>query len=507
MLEDILRALSDVFQIAPMVALVVGSIFGAVVGALPGLGTAVAITVCLPFTLSMSSATAFALLMGVYASSIYGGSISAVLLNTPGTPQSACTGMEGYPMARRGQAREALGYVTMASMLGGLISCVVLIFAAPTLAALSVKYGGPLEICALICIGLACITSLSEEYLLKGMIMGLLGLLLATIGTDPLSGEMRFTFGSRQLAAGIDLMPLVIGVFPLAELFWRVYELHSQTVVTPIDCRSLILPKLSEWRKRGAGLLRSSLIGCGVGILPGTGATAATFIAYSSAKRISPNGKNFGKGEPDGLIAAESSNNAVAGGALVPTLALGIPGEPVMALMMATLTLHGITPGVRLMADNPDIVYAIFLLLILANVLILPAGWLCIRGFGQILRFPTAVLLALILICSLVGVYLPRGNMFDVWMALLIGALAFIGRVAHFPVAPLLIGYVLSGQLEYRLGQAVLYKGNQGWLEYFLAHPVALVLFALAIALLLSPVFRLYKAKRPDDTAPQDVQP
>ena len=194
-------------------------------------------------------------------------------------------------------------------------------------------------------------------------------------------------------------------------------------------------------------------------------------------------------------MAAESSNNAVAGGALVPTLALGIPVEPVMALMMATLTLHGITPGVRLMADNPDIVYAAFLLLILANLLIVPVGWLCIRGFGHILRFPPAVLLALIVVCSLVGVYLPRSNMFDVWMALVIGALAFAARMARFPVAPLLIGYVLSGQLEYRLGQAALYKGDTPLHVYLLDHPVALVLFGIALLLLIGPLFRAPRDK------------
>lgn len=493
MFADILQATALVFEPASLLAIGIGALFGVIIGALPGLGTAVAITVCIPFTLQMGSAPAIALLMGVYAASIYGGSISAVLLNTPGTPQSACTGMEGYPMARRGQAREALGYVTSASVMGGLISCVVLILAAPSLAALSVRYGGPLEICGLIFIGLACITSLSEDNQIKGVIMGLLGLFLATIGADPVSGELRFTFGTQNLASGIDLMPLVIGVFPLAELFWRIYEMHSQREAKPIDCRSMKLPGLREWKKRITGLVRSSLLGCGIGVLPGTGATAATFIAYSTARRLSPNKANFGKGEPDGLIAAEASNNAVAGGALVPTLALGIPGEPVMALMMATLTLHGITPGVRLMQDNPDIVYAAFMLLILANLLILPLGWLCIRGFGHILRFPTAVLLALILICSLVGVYLPRSNMFDVWMALLIGVLAFVARMAHFPVAPLLIGYVLSGQLEYRLGQAALYRGDKSVPAYLLEHPVALALFAIALLLLVGPFFRSRK--------------
>ena len=433
MFSDIMHGIMITMSPDCLLALCIGAMFGTVVGALPGLGTAVAITICIPFTLQMGNASAIALLLGVYATSIYGGSISAVLLNTPGTPQSACTGFEGYAMAKAGKAEKALGWVTMSSVLGGLFSCVALVIAAPQLADLSVKYGGPLEICGLICLGLACITSLSEDNQIKGLLMGVAGLFLATIGVDPLSGEMRFTFGSPQLVSGIDLMPIVVGVFPLAELFYRAYEVHANVEPTAIDCKRISFPTWQEWKGRGLILLRSSLIGVGLGILPGTGATAATFVSYSSAKRLSKNGENFGKGEPDGLVAAESSNNAVAGGAMVPTLALGIPGEPVMALMLATLTLHGITPGVRLMADNPDIVYSTFLSLILANLLIIPTAIITVRGFGKLIKFPTAILLSIIVICSLLGVYLPRSNMFDVWMALLIGVIAFLMRFATRP--------------------------------------------------------------------------
>lgn len=316
MFSDIMHGIMITMSPDCLLALCIGAMFGTVVGALPGLGTAVAITICIPFTLQMGNASAIALLLGVYATSIYGGSISAVLLNTPGTPQSACTGFEGYAMAKAGKAEKALGWITVSSVLGGLFSCVALVIAAPQLADLSVKYGGPLEICGLICLGLACITSLSEDNQIKGLLMGVAGLFLATIGVDPLSGEMRFTFGSPQLVSGIDLMPIVVGVFPLAELFYRAYEVHANVEPTAIDCKRISFPTWQEWKGRGLILLRSSLIGVGLGILPGTGATAATFVSYSSAKRLSKNGENFGKGEPDGLVAAESSNNAVAGGAI-----------------------------------------------------------------------------------------------------------------------------------------------------------------------------------------------
>lgn len=301
---------------------------------------------------------------------------------------------------------------------------------------------------------------------------------------------MRFTFGSPQLVSGIDLMPIVVGVFPLAELFYRAYEVHANVEPTAIDCKRISFPTWQEWKGRGLILLRSSLIGVGLGILPGTGATAATFVSYSSAKlpfqewgKLRERGtrrprrrrilQQRGRGRRDGPHAGPRH-----------------PRRAVMALMLATLTLHGITPGVRLMADNPDIVYSTFLSLILANLLIIPTAIITVRGFGKLIKFPTAILLSIIVICSLLGVYLPRSNMFDVWMALLIGVIAFLMRFADFPVAPFLIGYVLSAQLEYRLGQAVIYKGDMPLTEYLFSAPVALVLFAVSACLLLAPMLR-----------------
>ncbi len=488
MVDTIITALQLSFSFQTLLMLAVGVLFGAIVGALPGLGTAVAITVCLPFTLSMDHVPAIALLLGVYASSVYGGSISAVLLNTPGTPQSAATGMDGYPMAKAGNASKALGWVTASSIIGGLISCLVLILAAPQLARISVKYGGPLEICGLICMGLACISSLSEGNQIKGMLMGILGLFIATVGSDPLSGEIRFTFETDNLVAGIALMPVVVGIYPLAEVFFRIYELKTSQDVEAIKCTKIKFPLLKEWKGRLWNLCRSSMIGVGLGCLPGTGATASTFIAYTVAKRSSKTGNNFGKGEPDGLIAAESSNNAVTGGALVPTLALGIPGEPVAALMLATMTLHNITPGVRLMTDHPDVVYSAFINLILANLLLIPAAILTVRCFGYIIKLSPPVLLGLVVLCSVIGVYLPRGNLFDIPVALVIGIIAFGLRIGGFPITPLIIGYVLGPQLEYRIGQAAVYKGDLSLHSYISTSPIAIVLFTVAFLFLTLPM-------------------
>lgn len=492
MLNEIAASLSMSFTPEVVLVLFIGVVFGCIVGAMPGLGTCVAIVVCLPFTLQLEPISAIALLMGVYGSSIYGGSISAVLINTPGTPQSAATGMDGYPMARQGKAAQALGWVTAASIVGGLLSCLALIVAAPQLAHLSLKYGGPLEITGLICMGLACISSLSEGNQIKGILMGLGGLLLATIGNDPVSGEMRFLFGTESLAGGISLMPVVVGIFPLAEVFVRIHELRVEKTVTPVQCKQIIFPKIAEWKGRFSNLVRSSMIGIGLGILPGVGATASTFVSYTTAKKFSPRRDNFGKGEPDGLIAAEASNNAITGGALIPTLALGIPGEPATALMLASMTLHGIVPGVRLMADNPTVVYSCFILLIIANLLIIPASFIVIRAFGKIINFPPPVLLGLIVVCSLVGVYIPSGVFFDIPVALVIGLLAFAMRLYEFPITPLLIGYVLGPQLEFNMSQAAIYKGDMSLLAYVGNSPLAILLFSVAGLFLFTPIIKSF---------------
>ena len=290
----------------------VGVMLGMIVGALPGLGSVVAITICLPFTFGMTSISAIALLLGVYCGSICGGSISAVLINTPGTPQSAATAFDGYPMARAGKPGKAIGWALAASIFGGVFSCVVLIFAAPQIAVFALQFG-PLETCALILMGLTCISSVSANNQFKGLAMGVLGLLLACVGMSPFSAESRFTFDIFALNSGIDLVAVIVGVFALSEVLDRVERMRREARVENGPSCRVQFPSLGEWRGRMSGLVKSSLIGTFVGILPGTGAATAAFLSYGEARRSSPRRENIGKGEPDGIIAAESSNNAVAG--------------------------------------------------------------------------------------------------------------------------------------------------------------------------------------------------
>jgi len=458
-----------------------GTLSGVVLGALPGLGSIVGISVVLPFTFSLDNTAAIALLLGVYAGSIYGGSISSILINTPGTPQSACTAFEGYPMALQGKAGEAIGWATMASVLGGCFACLLFLACAPQLAACSARFGA-VEMTALIFLGMSSICTLSSGSKLKGIFSGMVGLMFAIVGQDPMTGEMRFTFDFYPLMSGITLIPVVVGAFAIAEILARVDAISRTELVNPIKCSRMILPSAAQLLSRWKTLLKSSLIGVTMGVLPGAGSTAAAFISYGEAKRSSPFRHNFGKGEPDGIIAAESANNAVTGGALVPAMALGVPGDAVTAIMLATLILHGVVPGVRLMQESPTVVYSAFITLFLANFLLIPCGMIIMRIFSQLLRLPEQLFLPLICLICLLGAYSARGNTLDLYLTLIAGGMGILFRYFAVPVAPMVIGLVLGFPFEYSLRQSFIV-----WSGSIVEHPIAIFLLVLTALIQIAP--------------------
>ena len=491
MLSSLPDAFALLFNIEGILVLVLGTVLGIILGAMPGIGSTVAVAIVLPFTLSMGQAPAIILLLAVYAGSVYGGSIAAILINTPGTPQSAATCLDGYPMAQRGEAGLALGWATVASVVGGLVSAVVLIFAAPELAAFALEFG-PIETFALILLGMTCIVSVSTGSVVKGLLSGMIGIFLSLVGGDPITGEFRFTYDKWQLYSGFNLLAVVIGVFALSEVLIRASQKVNE-VSDLVSFKGIVLPKLSDWSGRVRNLVKSVLIGNVIGVLPGTGAATAAFISYAEGRRSSRNSENFGKGEPDGIVSSEAANNAVTGGALVPTMALGIPGDAITAVMLATLTLHGITPGPKLVEDNPALIGAIFTGFFVINLLLLPLGILLSRIAAPVLRVREAYMMTAIVLLCAVGIYFVRGNPFDLLVMGLAGVGGFILRRQGFPMAPLVIGMVLGPTLELTLRQGLILKDGN-FLAFFQS-PIALVLIIAATIALCLPLIRMGLAR------------
>ena len=493
-----LLGLEQILTWQTLLAVVLGTALGVAVGVLPGLGSVVGITMVLPFTLTMGQMPAIATLLGIYCGSVYGGSITAIVINTPGTPQAAATALDGYPMAARGEADLALGWATTASLIGGIFSVLVLILAAPQLAAFSLNFTS-IEYFALGVFALICIAQVSRGSMMKGLLSGTAGMFVATVGVDPVIGDMRFTFDNFALSAGISLIPAIVGLFALSEMFVRVAERFAPAARVDFKV-GFKVPGPAAWRGRMTLLLKSCAIGSFVGALPGTGAATSAFISYSEAKRSSPNRARIGKGEPDGIIAAESANNAVTGSALVPTLALGIPGDPVTAVMMGTLIVQGITPGPRLFTEHLDVVYAIFFILIAANVAMFVVGAIGAQAFTRVLRVPESLLMTAVVVIALLGAYGVRGNSLDLVIAFVAGIVGFVMRVTGFPIAPMVIGMVLSPMIENALRQSLLLTRGSFWA--FFERPIALTLFILTLAIFAWPViawlWRRARGARPD---------
>ena len=491
-MEAFSLGLEHILTQSALLAILAGTVLGVAVGVLPGLGSVIGITMVLPFTFSMDQIPALALMLGIYCGSVYGGSISAIMINTPGTPQAAATALDGFPMAQRGDADLALGWTTAASVIGGLFSVLVLIIAAPQLAAFSLNFTA-IEYFALGIFALICIANVSRGAMAKGLLAGAIGLFLATIGVDHVTGDMRFTFGSFEMTAGISLIPAIVGLFALSEVFIRASEttVIKELVTHKVGFR---LPPWSKWRPRLWLLFKSCSIGSFVGTLPGTGAATAAFIAYGEAKRSAPHKEKLGTGEPDGLVAAESANNAVTGSAMVPTLALGIPGDPVTAVMLGTFIVHGLTPGPRLFTENLDLVYAVFLILVAVNILMFFVGALGAQVFTRALRVPEPLLMTMVTVIAIVGAYGVRGNPLDLAIAFLAGVGGFILRKAGFPLAPLVIGMVLSQMIENSLRQGLLL--TRGSFLAFFERPIALTLFILTAAMLIWPMIRYLRNRK-----------
>ena len=395
MLANILDGIMNAISMGSLLANLMGVTLGIIFGALPGLTAAMGVALLIPLTFGMPAVEAFSALLGMYVGAIYGGCITAILVGTPGTVSAAATMLEGPALTARGESRRALDMATIASFVGGIVSALALIFIAPMLARAAMSFGAP-EYFAVAVFGLTVVASLSSGHLVKGLISALAGLFLATIGLDPVTGDMRNTFDNPNLFNGLSLVPVLVGLFAV-----------SQVLVTVEDVVRGVSLKESTVSKRGISLkdltgnvvnfIRSSVIGTLIGIIPATGVSAASFLAYSEAKRFSKTPEMYGKGCVEGIAATESSNNAVCGGALIPLLTLGVPGDIITAIMLGALMIQGLTPGPLLFVEHPVTVYGIFAAFIIANIMMLVCGLIAVRGAGKIIAIPGAVLMPIVI--------------------------------------------------------------------------------------------------------------
>ncbi len=489
LLESLAFGFGTLLGWQPILVIVVGVAVGIVAGAMPGLSPSTAVALLVPFSYTMSPALAVILLVSIYIASNYGGSITAVLINTPGTPAAAATAIDGFAMTLKGEAGKGLGMSLIASTLGGVFGTIILILFAVPLARLAITFH-PADYFALAIFGLTTVGSLGGGNVAKAMVAVLVGLLINTIGLDPISGVSRFTFGASQLYDGFHVIPALIGLFALSVVFTELEKGKLKSRL--IDTVGSGFPSRAETWKSKVTIIRSSVLGTVIGIFPGAGATIASFISYNIAQRTSKRPETFGKGAMDGVAASEAANSASVGGALVPLLALGIPGSATDAVLMGALQLHDITPGPLLFETHPEIVYGIFAALILANVIMLGMGYFGVRYFAKVVEVPPAVLYPMILAISLIGAFAVRSSLFDVGACFGFGVLGWIFKRYGYPVAPIVLGIVLGGMLERNFRRAVMMDGP----TVFFTEPLSAIMLAVAFLLFVWPIWKSLRARR-----------
>ncbi|MGR3572640.1 tripartite tricarboxylate transporter permease [Brevirhabdus sp.] len=484
-LDSLTAGLALVSNIESFLALLGGITIGVIGGAIPGMSATMAVALTLPFTFALQPITGILLLLGVYKGGIFGGSIPAILIKTPGTPASSATVLDGYPMAEKGEAGRALGMALWASCTADLISNLALILFAGWLASFALNFGPP-EFFTLILFSLTIIAGVSGDSLLRGAFSAMLGLLLATVGLDLVYGTNRFTFGDPSMMGGLNFIAVLIGLFAIPEVLAMVW--HPTGHLGKV--RSIGQNKVSfaDYRRCFRSIVRGSFIGVFLGSIPGIGAAPSAFLSYSEARRKSPNKANFGKGEVEGVAASEAGNNGVAGATLIPLLALGVPGDVITAIIIGAFMVHGLQPGPMMFVLNVDIIYGLFIGLIVSSVFLLIVGSIAIRGFKYVADIPRRILVPSVLILCVFGVFAVNNNVFDVGVMFVMGWVGFLMMRFHVPAAPFLIAFILGPLLEDNFRQAMLMSGSspailfRGPITWFFWALTAITVFAIVRA-------------------------
>jgi putative tricarboxylic transport membrane protein len=495
MWDNIFHGLAVALDPSHLLVVLVGTVAGLIIGALPGLSAVSGVALLLPFTFTMDPAQGLIMLAAVYMAAEYGGSVSAILINTPGTSGAACTTLDGTPLTQRGEAMEALYTSLLAGTVGGVFGTLVLIFFTPLLARASLMLG-PAEIFWIAIAGLGLVASLSGGQPLKGLIGVTLGVALTLVGQDVMSGDMRFTFDNYHLVGGIPTVPALLGLFAVASIL-NLLD-NAEESVAPMIVRQGALRSVVRRLSRMKALLTwSSVLGTGIGIVPGAGASISAFVAYGEAKRMSKHPEEFGRGSYEGVAAPECANNAVVGGAMVPLLGLGIPGSGSAAILYGALTIHGIIPGPRLFTERPEVVYTFMAGLFLAVFAMLLVGLLTIRWSSLIVKVPRKALVPAVLVLSAVGTYGLSNSLFDVYVMLIIGVSAYVLTRIGIPAATVALGLVLGRLTEESYQQSVMVGqvDHGSILLYFASRPVALILMLFAFAILAGGMLQMLKGR------------
>ena len=488
---EALTALGSVFFEPYLLFLIfMTTIIGIVIGVLPGLGATTGAALLLPFTLTMPPVHAIAVLATIYVSATFAGSITAILINTPGTSAAAATTFDGFPLAQKGQAGRALGIAVISSTFGGVVSVIVLCFAAPLLARVAYEFRPP-EYFALTVFGLSMLASISAGGAVKNLIGGVFGVWLSTIGAERVTAIERFMFGNYELYEGLGFVPVMIGLFAMSELL--VQSKIAKQAVEFVKMKAVQLPSREDYRKIWKTVLRSSGIGTFIGILPAEGATVASMIGYSEAKRWSKNKEEFGKGSIEGIAGAESANNAATGGAMVPTMVLGIPGSGTTAIILVGLMVHGLRPGPYLFTEQVYSVYQIFGSMLAANIMFLLMGLYAAKLFARISLIPISLLWPIVFALSVIGAYALNSSLLDIWIVLIFGVVGFFARRFGFAVAPIAVGLILGKMVEVNLQNSLKIFNGEWW--QILTQPLAVFFLILAFLGLCGPAIFAYIVK------------
>lgn len=486
-MDAILAAVTNVF-LTPMNlgGLIFGVAVGIIIGALPGLSVNMGIALLFPLTFSFQGIGGILMLLGIYCGAIYGGSITAILLKTPGTPASAATTIDGYPMAvKYGQPGRALGLSTFSSTFGGVFSAICLVIFSPLLASVALQFSKP-EYFALAVFGISIITSVSSGSVIKGLMGGIVGLIIATIGIDAMSGQMRMTFGTTYLLGGLSFVPVLIGLFAFSQVLASIEDSYNETYVKHDVKLKRVFPTLADLKECIITIIRSSIIGTFIGCVPGTGGDISSFISYNEAKRWSKHKEKFGDGAPEGICAPEAGNNAVSGGAMIPMLTLGIPGDGATAIMLGALMVQGMQPGPLLFQNQAPEVYTIFLGLLLANCVMGLFGFSLIRLFVKVINVPKKYLMPIIFVMTFVGAFAYNNSITDVFVMVAFGFLGYFLNKMEFSSSAIVIGIILGSLAEQNFrGSLMMSDGN---MMIFVTHPLCAIFLLIALVSLLYPV-------------------